>query len=427
MRGRDRTNFSMPQLTDDCFAHGGAMMTIAEALALFAERLRPVDGVENLALAAADGRVLAEDLFAATALPPFANSAVDGYAIRHADLDERGEMTLAVVERLQAGDQSRRSVCAGEAIRIFTGAPMPDGADTVYMQEDVRAEGGTVVLPSGLKRGANARPAGEELDAGTLALPAGRRLRPQDLALAAATGATNLKVRRRLRAAIFSTGNELAEAGSDLKPAQVYDSNRILLATLLTRLGVEVTDLGILSDDPDGLATALAGAAPGHDLVLTSGGVSTGEADHVKAAVDRVGRLDIWRFAIKPGRPLALGTIGRAAFIGLPGNPVAVWVTFTQVVRGLIAALAGETWRPPSPLPALAAFDYRKKIGRTEFVRVHLDRGANGEVHARKFGRDGAGILSSLTETDAIAILGDTVIEIAVGDPIGVVPLGLYP
>lgn len=413
----------MPQLTDDCFAHGGGLMSIAAALALFRERVAAVTEIETVPLAAASGRILAADVRAASSLPPFFNSAVDGYAVRHGDLAVTGESRFAVVGRLQAGDAATRPLGPGEAARIFTGAPMPPGADTVFMQEDVAVDGNVVVLPPGLKPGANARPAGEEVSAGALVLPAGRRLRPQDLALAAGTGHAGLPVRRRLAAAVFSTGNEVVEPGAARGPAQVYDTNRLLIAGLLGRLGVAVTDLGILPDDPAVLEARLPAAAAGHDIVVTSGGVSTGEADHVKDAVARSGRLDVWRFAIKPGRPLALGTIGGTAFVGLPGNPVAVHVTMTQIVRGLLAALAGEAWTPPRTMPVVAGFEYRKRAARTEFVRVHLGPpGPDGLARVEKFAREGAGIVSSLTEADGFVILGEEVTRVVPGDRVGFLP-----
>lgn len=417
----------MPQLSNDCFAAGDAPVTVEDALALFRARIEPVVETESLPLHVADNRVLAEPVRALSALPPFDNSAVDGYAVRHADLAAEAESRLRIGGRLQAGDPAS-AMKPGTAVRIFTGAPLPAGADTVYMQEDVAESDGSVLLPPGLKLGANARPAGEEIAAGAVAIPAGRRLRPQDIALAAGVGLDRVRVRRPLRAAVFSTGNELVAPGDLRGPAQVFDTNRLMTAALLARLGITVSDLGILKDEPGSLAGALATAAEDHDLILTSGGVSAGEADFVKPAVEQVGRLDVWRFAIKPGRPLAMGTIGGAAFVGLPGNPVAVYVTFTHVVRGLIAALSGETWRPPMRFPAMSGFSYRKKLGRTEFVRVHLEPGRDGAPPmARKYARDGAGILSSLTETDAVMILDADVSSIERGDQVGCVPLSAYP
>ncbi len=331
----------MAQLSNDCFVIGDRALTIDEALTSIAQRVAPVPGVETVPLAECDGRVLAEDILALTPLPAFFNSAVDGYAVRHADLEADGETRLPVSGRLQAG-AAPGPLTPGSALRIFTGAPMPAGADTVYMQEDAVAEDGAVRLPSGLKRGSNARPAGEDIATGALALRAGASLSPALLALAAGVGHAALPVRRQVRAAVLSTGDELVEPGARLTGAAVYDTNRVMIAALLRRAGCHVSDLGILRDDPGPLRAALKAAASDHDIILTSGGVSTGEADYVKAAVEAEGRLDHWRFAIKPGRPLALGVIGGAAFVGLPGNPVAVFVTFTQVVRAVIAALAGE-------------------------------------------------------------------------------------
>ena len=260
-------------------------------------------------LGAAVGRVLAEDVVAPIDLPPFDNSAVDGYAVRHADLDSKSETRLAVVDRVTAGRAAARALWPGEAARIFTGAPMPDGADTVFMQEDVRADGQNVVVPTGLKRGANRRIAGEDVRAGTVVLPAGRRLAPQHVGLVAGLGLTELPVRRRVRVALFSTGDEIVEPGTVRPGAALFDANRYLLAGLIERLGAASTDLGILPDDPAELAHAIAAAAAGHDLVLTSGGVSTGEADHVRGAVEAIGSLVFWRVGIKPGRPVAMGVV----------------------------------------------------------------------------------------------------------------------
>ncbi|HXL67901.1 MAG TPA: gephyrin-like molybdotransferase Glp [Xanthobacteraceae bacterium] len=395
----------MAQLSNDCFAHGGALLPVDEAARLMAEHVPSVADAQPVTLADAAGRILAEDLIAPIALPAFDNSAVDGYAVRNADVAHEGETRLRVVDRVFAGSPAERVVGAGEAVHIFTGAPMPAGADTVYMQEDSKAEGDAVIVPAGLKIGANRRLAGEDIKAGALALPAGRRLQPQDVALAAALGVEMLSVRRRLRVALISTGNEIVEPGNPLPAFGLYDSNRFLLMGLLRKLGVEVSDLGILPDDPAALVSAIEGAAATHDLVLSTGGVSTGEADHVKTAVEKLGRLMFWRLAIKPGRPVAMGVIGGKAFVGLPGNPVAVFVTFVHVVRPLILRLAGGSMEPTQALPVRAAFSYRKKKGRREYVRVRLRPGGDGTLEAVKHPQEGAGIITSLTETDGLAEL----------------------
>ena len=384
----------MAQLSDDCFAFNGPLLPVADAERLIAERVAPVEGVETVALRQAHGRVLADDIVAPVNLPPFDNSAVDGYAVRGGDLDQAGETRLAIVDRVQAGHAARHAIKSGEAIRIFTGAPMPAGADTVFMQEDCRAEGDSVFVPSGLKRGANRRLAGEDIRAGSVALPAGRRLAVQHVALAAALGLTKLAVRRAVRVALFSTGDEIVEPGSHLPGAALYDSNRYLLAGLLARFDAEVTDLGILSDDPKELARSLAAAAADHDLVLTSGGVSTGEADYVRDAVESIGRIVFWRVAIKPGRPVAMGVIpGRnggegAAFVGLPGNPVAVFVTFVRVVRPLLLRLAGAL---PEPLVAMPARVDILLQEAERAARIRTRRTAHGGRRHRRSGQIRAG------------------------------------
>ena len=418
----------MAQLTDDCFAFNGPLLPVAEAEKLIGARVTPVSGQEMVPLRAALGRVLTANLIAPFNLPPFDNSAVDGYAVRGEDIDAERERRLAIVERVAAGHAAIHTVTAGEAVRIFTGAPMPAGADTVFMQEDCRIDGAHVIVPPGLSRGANRRLAGEDIRAGTAALPAGRRLSAQDIALAAALGLTAIEARRRVRVALFSTGDEIAEPGSPLAGAALYDSNRYLLAAAFAHFGAEITDLGILRDEPKALARAIAAAAIDHDLVLTSGGVSTGEADYVRGAVESIGRIVFWRVAIKPGRPVAMGVIPggetgqAAAFVGLPGNPVAVFVTFVRVVRPLLLRLAGALPEPLVAMPARAAFSYKKRKGRREYVRVALRTGADGMIDAVKYPQDGAGVLTSLTETDGLAELGEEVTNVEPGAMVGFLP-----
>jgi molybdopterin molybdotransferase len=413
----------MAQLTDDCFAFSGPLLPVDEVERIIGERVTPVAEVETVPLQAADGRVVARDVVAPIDLPPFDNSAVDGYAVRHADLHAKDETRLAVVERVTAGRAAAHALGPGAAVRIFTGAPMPAGADTVFMQEDVRRDGDAVIVPAGLKSGANRRLAGEDVRAGSIALPAGRRLAAQHVALAAAIGLTALEVFRRVRVAVFSTGDEIVEPGKPRPGAALFDANRYLLTRLIERLGATATDLGILPDDPERLARAIAAAAAKHDLVVTSGGVSTGEADHVRHAVETVGRLVFWRVAIKPGRPVAMGVIpgagASAAFVGLPGNPAAVYVTFARVVRPLLLRLAGAEVPPLVALPVRAAFAYRKKAGRREYVRVKLARAADGTVEAIKHAQDGAGIITSLTETDGLVELLEGTTAVSPGATLG--------
>ena len=409
----------MAQLSPDAFVFGHDILSIEQALDEIRARVKTIDGVETVALDSALGRVLADSIKAPLPLPPFANSAVDGYAVRFADLASDGASRLPIKGRIIAGSEGQGDGTPS-ALRIFTGAPIPAGFDTVFMQEDVKQDDGFALLPPGLKKGANARQAGEDVAKGAIALPKGQVLRPQDIALAAALGITHVPVRRVLRVALFSTGNEVKEPGQTLPPAGIYDSNRALLRAMCAGHGVSITDLGILPDNRALIAQALSRAGD-HDLILTSGGVSTGEEDHVKGAVEDAGALTFWRLGIKPGRPVALGVVRQAVFVGLPGNPVAVFVTFSAIVRPLLAALAGASYQPPLALPVIADFAYRKKPGRREYVRVFLSRNDEGEVIAKKHPREGAGVLSSLTETDGLVILPEEQEQLSPGDRVGFV------
>ena len=412
----------MAQLKDDCFAHGDELMPVARALALIEEIGRPLTGVETVPLGAAAGRVLAEDVVAAMDVPPHDNSAVDGYAVFHDDLAAEGETVLPVAGRTAAGHPLGHAAARGSAIRIFTGAAMPEGPDTVFMQEDVRLDGDRVVLPPGLKRGANRRRAGEDVARGSTILRAGRRLRPQDVGLAGSIGLAALPCRAPLGVAVFSTGDEVVEPGRPLAPGAVYDANRYALMALLRGLGVTVTDLGILPDRNARTAAAIAEAANHHDVLLTSGGVSVGEEDHVRATLMEHGTLHAWYLAIKPGRPLMLGQIHGTVFIGLPGNPAAAMVTFLRFARPLLLRLAGATEVEPILFPVRAAFERRKKAGRREYVRVSLRLATDGVLEAHAFAREGAGILSSLVDTDGLAELPEDMTRLEKGAMIDVLP-----
>src|SRR5271170_4901829 len=411
----------MAQLSDDCFAFGGALLGVDEALARIDARVVAVVDSEMVPLGATAGRVLAHDLVAKMDLPPHANSAVDGYAIAHADLSPDFETDLPVSGRSAAGHPLDRAIRHGEAIRIFTGAPMPEGADTVLMQEDCVAADGRVRLKPGIRKGANRRRAGEDVALSETALAAGRRLGPADLGLAAALGYHELPVFRPLRVALLSTGDEVREPGAALPPGAIYDANRFMLAALLERLGCVVNDFGIRPDREAALADTLTAASADHDLIVTSGGVSTGDEDHVKAAVERLGALHFWRLAIKPGRPVALGQVAGVPLIGLPGNPVAVAVTFAVLARPLILRLAGATIAPPLTVSVRAGFAYRKKAGRREYLRASLGR-EGGAVVARKYPKDGAGILSSIVQSDGFVVLDESLADLQPGMSVDFLP-----
>jgi molybdopterin molybdotransferase len=412
----------MAQLTDDCFAFGGKLIALPRALELIAARYACVAGPETIGLAEADGRILAENLIASRSVPNADNSAVDGYAVHFDDLDPADDTVLPLHGRVAAGHPMAGPLPRKAAARVFTGALMPEGPDTVIMQEDCIAGDGIVRIRPGIRRGANRRLAGEDVVAGSKVLSAGQRLAPPHTGLAASLGITRLQVRRPLRAVLFSTGDEVAEPGAPLARGQIYDANRFMVAALLRRAGLRVTDGGILPDRPAAIRAALAEAAGAHDLMLTSGGVSTGEEDHVRDAILQLGALAFWRLGIKPGRPVAVGEIGGVPLVGLPGNPVAAMVTYMAIARPLIAALGGEVLRPIPRLAASADFSYRKKRDRREYVRVRL-HAEGGGLRATRFPRDGAGILTSLTESDALAELPEDMTDLAPGEPIACLPL----
>lgn len=412
----------MAQLKDDCFAFGGSLVPFADALRDLETRLDTVVGTENVPITEAIGRILAEDIVSDRNVPPHDNSAVDGYAIYSDDLPTDAEKSYPVTGRVAAGHPLGRDAERGEAIRIFTGAPMPDGMDTVFMEEDCTVDGDAVVLPPGLKPGSNRRFAGEDVKAGDVIVRAGTRLRPQETGLAASIGRDTVNVHKKLRAAVFSTGDEVRDPGADAPSGCIYDANRFTVMSLLSNLGVAITDLGILGDDQKTIADALDAAAADHDILLTSGGVSAGEEDHVKAAVESLGSIHFWRLAIKPGRPIALGQIRDSTFVGLPGNPVAAMVTFLMVAQPVIRRLAGERNYAPARFSVPTDFDYKKKTGRREWVRVRYDTDADGSAILRKHHSSGAGILTSMVDADGLAEIGEDVERLAAGTVVPYIP-----
>ncbi len=403
----------MAQLKDDCFAFGGDLMPLADALSQLRDRIEATVETECVTLRQGLGRILAERVIADVDVPPHDNSAVDGYAVYYDDLNPDTETRMPVTGRIAAGHPLDRPAVRGEALRIFTGAPMPlgedgtqgSGPDTIFMEEDCTADGDGVILPPGLKKGSNRRFAAEDVAAGSVIIEAGKRLRAQEIGLAASIGRHQLTVFKRLRVAVFSTGDEVRDPGGEASEGCIFDANRYSVMALLQGLGAEVTDLGILEDDAGAIAKALEAAAADHDLLVTSGGVSVGEEDYVRDAVAGLGQIHFWRLAIKPGRPIALGQVGGAAFLGLPGNPVAAMVTFMVVGRPLVLLLSGATDPGGQRFQVEAGFDYRKKKGRREWARVRLETNAMGSPVAMKYHSSGAGILTSMVDADGLVEL----------------------
>jgi molybdopterin molybdotransferase len=394
----------------------------------FIDRLVPrVQAVEKVALRSALGRVLARDVVAAIDVPSHDNAAMDGYALRGGELDPVAESAFTIAGAGFAGGRFEGAVAAHECVRIMTGAVMPAGLDTVVPQELVRIDGAAVRVPAGVvERGDNRRLAGEDLARGEFALAAGRLLRPADLGLLASLGAAEVEVRRRLRVAFFSTGNELRSIGETLDPGSVYDSNRYTLWAMLERLGVDVLDLGVVRDEPAALTAAFRSAADAADAVITSGGVSVGEADHTRAVMAELGEVLFWRIAMRPGRPMAIGRIesgGREAILfGLPGNPVAVMVTFYALVRNALLAMSGATATPLLVVRAAAVAPIRKRAGRTEYQRGIVTRGDGGRWQVRTTGSQGSGILRSMSEANGLVVLGHAQGDVAAGDEVDVLP-----
>ena len=384
-------------------------MPVAKAREFIHRFLQPVDAVLRVPVRSSLGCVLAEDVISPVDVPAHRNSAMDGWAMRGADLRPEGEATLEEIGSSFAGRPFGGKVAPGQCVRIMTGGVVPEGADTVVMQERAKASGKRIAFAPGQKTGQNVREAGEDLRAGSVALPRGRLVRPADLGLIASLGIGEVAVYRKLRVAFFSTGDELKSIGSTLGEGEIYDSNRYTLHGMLTRLGCEVLDMGVVRDDPKLLERAFREAAGAADVVITSGGVSVGEADFVKDLLGKLGEVVFWKIAMKPGRPLAYGRIGGAHFFGLPGNPVSVMVTFYQFVREALLALMGvDPVQPVPTFPARCTAKLRKAPGRTEFQRGILSRDAEGALVVRPTGEQGSGILKSMSEANCFILLGDS-------------------
>ena len=404
-------------------------LPVAQAREFIARLVPRVEAVEMLPIRSALGRVLARDIVSAINVPASDNSAMDGYALRGAELCADGDTVLTSIGTGFAGQQFGGAVQTGQCVRIMTGAVMPPGLDTVVPQEFVKLDGERVQVPAGVVRtGDNRRLAGEDLARGDAALRAGRLLRPADLGMLASLGQAEVPVLRRLRVAFFSTGDELRSLGEPLEAGCVYDSNRYTLWGMLQRLGVELLDLGVVRDDPVALAQTFKHAAANADAVITSGGVSVGEADHTKQVMAELGDVLFWRIAMRPGRPMAIGRINSgsggpgAILFGLPGNPVAVMVTFYAFVRDALLAMSGAT---PSPLPMLRAASteaIRKKPGRTEYQRGIVTRSADGSCQVTLTGSQGSGILRSMSEANGLVVLHHEQGSVAAGELVDVLP-----
>lgn len=403
--------------------HDDPAQTLQQALARIIAAVDPVEGFESVATRDGLDRVLYEPVVSTLDVPPHTNSAMDGYALAGGELPTDAERGFRVIGTAWAGRPFEGRPGAGECVRIMTGAPVPEGTDTVVMQERVRREGDVAYIGTGQQAGQNVRMAGEDLKAGDQALQAGALLRPAHLGLLASLGISEVRVRRRPRVAFFSTGDELASIGEPLGPGQIYDSNRYTLYGMLRRLGVEVIDLGVVRDRREDLEQAFVAAASQADAVITSGGVSVGEADFVTETLDKIGEVGFWTVAIKPGRPIAFGRVQGALFFGLPGNPVSVMVTFYQLVQPALQALAGlaAPERPPQVTATLGSH-LKKKPGRREFQRGVLETGEDGGYRVQVAGRQGSGILRSMAHSNCFIVLPEDCGTLEPGAQVAVQP-----
>lgn len=427
-----RAKVQVKPLLDDCFAHDPKRMPAAEALALLRSRVDVVVDTEDVLLSNAYGRFLAEPLISERNVPSFDNVAVDGFAFAHAALassmiEPDGPSRLPLMEgRAAAGHPLKGIVPTGHAVRVLTGGALPDGTDTALMQEDVTIDGNHILIPKGVKQGANCRLAGEDMKKGQVVLEPGLRLRPQEVGIAATMGRPMIKVYQPLRVALVSSGDELREPGVPLPHGMTYDSNRTILRGLLETLGVTISDQGIWPDQADVVQERMRALADDHHVIITSGGASRGDEDHMVEAIRQLGQLHFWQIAVKPGRPLAFGQLqgrlGDTIFIGLPGNPVAAVICFLLFARPMLTALAGGNWPEPNAFLVPADFSMKKKPGRREFLRAQLLRHVDGTQAVRKIEREGSGILTSLTDADGLINVAEDVTSIAPGDPVPFIP-----
>ena len=418
------------RLNDDCFVLDKDRLPHHEALAILKSRVRPVVGIEQVPLSAAAGRFLAETIVSPRPIPAHDNAAVDGYAFAHAAYDQGKGARLKIVGEAAAGHPFKNTPPPDSAVRIFTGAVMPAGCDTVAMQEDMRLERSGeetwALIPSGLKQGANRRRAGEDAKAGAVLVQAGTRLRPQEIASAAATGLDRLSCHAPLKVAVLSTGDEIVRPGEAFSPGKVYDANAPMLQGLIRAAGAEAVDLGVLPDKAESVRASLADTSRKYDVIIISGGASQGAEDHVVRSIDALGKRHLWQIAIKPGRPMSFGQIGDCVVLGLPGNPVAVFVCFLIYVTPVLTRLAGGAWPEPYRFPLPSSFSQGKKAGRREFWRAKLTRAADGRLQVAKFPRDGSGLISSLREADGLIEVPEDVTEVKEGDMVDFIPFTAF-
>jgi len=418
------------KLTDDCFVLDKDRLPHHEALEILRARVKQVTATEQVPLAEATGRFLAEPIIAPRPIPAHNNAAVDGYVFASSAYDSEKGASFRIAGEATAGHPFQGSAPGDGTIRIFTGAVIPPGLDTIAMQEDVRLEERDGVrwacIPPGLKPGANRRLAGEDTKAGETLVVTGTRMRPQEVASAAATGLDALFCHEPLKVAVFSTGDEILRPGEMFSEGKVYDANAPMLHGLIAATGAKAVDMGILADTAAEVTGALSQASRNFHAVVVSGGASQGQEDHVVRSIEELGKRHLWQIAIKPGRPMSFGQIGDCVMLGLPGNPVAVFVCFLMYVRPVLTRLAGGMWPEPVRYPVPAAFTQKKKKGRREFWRARLAKDGDGRLVVTKFPRDGSGLIASLREADGLIEVPEDVENVHSGELVNFIPFSEF-
>jgi molybdopterin molybdotransferase len=397
-------------------------LTVDEACSLIESQAKPVSCINKVEIRSTLGRFLAEDIHSKINVPSHTNSAMDGYAINGYDIPVQENAKLNVVCTVLAGQPFSGKIESGQCARIMTGGMMPEGTDTVIMQEDVKRTDDIITIQSCHRKGQNVRQAGEDLAIGQAALHKGHKIMPAELGVLASLGLSEIKVHRRLRVAFFSTGDELRSIGETLGNGEIYDSNRYSLYGMLSRLGVDILDMGVIADRREDIESAFQSAAENADVVITSGGVSVGEADFVKETLDNMGEVKFWKIAMKPGRPLAFGKIQDAFFFGLPGNPVAVMVTFYQFVQNALLIMAGAKIKPRLQLQLASSTAFKKAPGRTTFIRGIISNEKDGKMTVRSTGQQGSGILNSMSQANCFIVLAHDDGPVNKGDIVTVEP-----
>jgi molybdopterin molybdotransferase len=416
------------KLTDDCFVHDKDRLRHDEALDILSNRMQTIAQEETITLENARGRIIASDVTAPRNIPAFNNSAVDGFAFSHADFEPTGGF-FPLMARIAAGEQETIELPGFSAARIFTGAKMPQGADTVAMQEDceMHEQNGTnyVVIPSGLKKGANCRLAGEDVSLNDIVVKAGTKLRPQDLAAIASTGTDKIKAYKPLKVGLLSSGDELLLPGETFVDGMVYDANHPMLGSLMKSSGIEVHDLGLFPDKASEVESRLQQAASHYDVIISSGGASKGEEDHFVDAMGNLGKCHLWQLAVKPGRPMSFGQINDTLIFTLPGNPVAAFVCYVLYVRPSLERLGGGKFKTPQRYKIPSAFEIKSKPDRREFLRGFLIR-TNAKTSVQKFDRDGSGLITGLREATGLIEIPEETTSVSIGDDVDYIPFAEF-